>query len=147
MYNITNLIYNGVQSMKKFIIALLTLSSLMLISCSKTDNLENTLSQINQKTFVMASPYKNTEISITFNNDKISGYSGVNRYMGSFEIVNKGKPNEYIAFGDVASTKMAGPKENMDIEKDFYDNLKASKSIKLKGDKLLIGNMSFIEKK
>lgn len=133
--------------MKKFIIALLILSSLMLISCSKTNNLDSTLKQINQKTFVMVSPYKNTEISITFNVDKISGFSGVNRYMGDLEIVNKGKPNEYIAFKDIASTKMAGPEENMDMELDFYNNLKASKSIKLKGDKLLIGNMSFIEKK
>lgn len=56
--------------------------------------------------------------SLNFGTDgKVSGFSGVNRLAGGFDLgkLAEGK----LSFGNLASTKMAGPPEAMQVESKF----------------------------
>ena len=46
---------------------------------------------------------------------RVNGFSGVNRFGGSVESANEGQ----IRFGQMMSTKMAGPPEQMTLESSF----------------------------
>ena len=59
-------------------------------------------------------------VTIVFRDEKVAGSSGCNRYMGS--MVNGRMPGE-LSFGPLAGTRMACPREIMDIEKRYLDLL------------------------
>jgi len=48
--------------------------------------------------------------------DKVSGKGGCNRYLGAFKL-----DAERLAIGPLGATRMACPKEEMDVEKRFLD--------------------------
>lgn len=58
--------------------------------------------------------------TITFDGvGRVNGFSGVNRFGGSVESAEAGE----LHFGQMMSTKMAGPPEQMAIESSFLDAL------------------------
>lgn len=76
--------------------------------------------------------------NITFENDKFYGFSGCNRFFGTYKIDG----NSLIIEGDrVASTQMlCHPIEIMDFENNFLSNLKGSFTINYEDDKLVLKN-------
>lgn len=62
------------------------------------------------------------KITIEFTADEVSGFAGVNRYMGSYETASDGT----IKFGPLATTKMAGTPEAMAAEAAYLRALEAA---------------------
>lgn len=124
--------------MKKFTLIII---SLLFFACQSNYNMETVIKNASGKTYYMAAPYKDSQITITINGDRISGYAGVNNYFGTIEIIGKS-----IKISNIGRTKMAGPEKIMKIEEDYIKSLQASNKINLKDKELRIGNMKFIEK-
>ena len=78
-------------------------------------------------------PEKDGEITISFNENKVNGNSGVNNYFGSFEIKNNS-----IKIGPVGSTRMAGPENLMKIEFEYLKLLQDSKTIEFNNNLLIL---------
>lgn len=97
--------------------------------------------ELNGKEFILNNMYQNSGITIGFDNGRVFGFSGVNRYMGAFKI-DKGK----IELDHMAATRMAGPEDKMNIETRYLQGLSGKKNISLKNGILKIGNMEFKEK-
>lgn len=68
-----------------------------------------------------------------FAKGKLSVFGGVNRISGSYALVN-----DAVVMGDLASTKMAGPPELMDLESRFTKTLAAVNGFTVAGDKLVL---------
>jgi heat shock protein HslJ len=88
-----------------------------------------------------AGNYPLASIRPTFNcepDGRISGNAGVNRYFGTFVIMNNGAiewPSSHVA-----STKMAGPAELMQQESAYLTALTKTNHIALAGNKLVLSN-------
>jgi len=68
---------------------------------------------------------------------KVSGKAAINKFSGSYKL--EGKNN--ISWGEgFASTKMAGTKELMDLETDFFTDLQKMTSYSLEGGQLRLSN-------
>ena len=78
-------------------------------------------------------PEKDGEITISFDENKVNGNSGVNNYFGSFEIKNNS-----IKIGPVGSTRMAGPENLMKIEFEYLKLLQDSKTIEFNNNLLIL---------
>lgn len=118
--------------MKKLILSVVLLS-IFLTGC-KAGNMEELL---NKKEYKLAA---NPKITIGFDNGSVFGSSGVNRYIGSYKIKDGS-----ITFGNLGSTMMMGPQEDMDNETKFLASLKESLVIKFdKENNLIIGEYLFI---
>lgn len=118
--------------MKKLILSVVLLS-IFLTGC-KAGNMEELL---NKKEYKLAA---NPKITIGFDNGSVFGSSGVNRYLGSYKIKDGS-----ITFGNLGSTMMMGPQEDMDNETKFLASLKESLVIKFdKENNLIIGEYLFI---
>lgn len=118
--------------MKKLILSVVLLS-IFLTGC-KAGNMEELL---NKKEYKLAA---NPKITIGFDNGSVFGSSGVNRYIGSYKIKDGS-----ITFGNLGSTMMMGPQEDMDNETKFLASLKESLIIKFdKENNLIIGEYLFI---
>ena len=63
--------------MKKFTLIIV---SLLFFACQSNYNMETVIKNASGKTYYMAAPYKDSQITITISGDKISGYAGVNNY-------------------------------------------------------------------
>ena len=72
-------------------------------------------------------------ITLSFDENRINGNSGVNDYFGNYEITN-----DDIKFASLGSTRMAGPENLMKIESEFLELLRNSKKIKLSNQKTLV---------
>ena len=121
---------------------LITLTlSLFLFACQSSFDVNTTIKNASGKTYSMVAPYKNSQITITINGDRISGYAGVNNYFGTIEIIGNS-----IKISNIGRTKMAGPEKIMKTEEDYIKSLQASNKINLRDKELRIGNMKFIEK-
>lgn len=59
--------------------------------------------------------------------DRVSGHSGINQYMGTFQHI---APNA-LHFGSLASTRMAGPPEAMELEQAYLKALAAVDAARL----------------
>ncbi|MGV1003288.1 MAG: META domain-containing protein [Candidatus Nanopelagicales bacterium] len=73
-------------------------------------------------------------ITLEFKGEKVSGFSGVNRYMGSFESPAPGE----MKFGPLASTMMAGPDDAMAAEAAYLAELAKVTGYRLEADKLIL---------
>ncbi|MFO1088003.1 MAG: amidohydrolase family protein [Hyphomicrobiales bacterium] len=71
--------------------------------------------------------------TMLFAKGKLSVFGGVNRISGSYALVN-----DAVVMGDLASTKMAGPPELMDLESRFTKTLAAVNGFTVAGDKLVL---------
>lgn len=82
------------------------------------------LQEIYGKTFYLEKNNSLENITITLDGDRIYGFSGVNRYFGSYE--EKGNK---VIIGSLASTRMGGSPEEMSREREFLQNLEGEKII------------------
>ena len=74
--------------------------------------------------------------TVTFGVDgRLEGHAGVNRFVGTYRL--KGAR---IEFGELATTKMAGPEDAMRREHELLSALSGTRPLSIAGDLLLIGD-------
>lgn len=66
----------------------------------------------------------------------VSGFSGVNRYTGSLSL--DALAQGQFSLGPVATTRMAGPPEAMDLESQFLETLSRVDAYGVEGDVLVL---------
>lgn len=74
-------------------------------------------------------------INITFSNDGVFGFGGVNRYFAGYKITDDGKT---IEFSPIGSTMMAGPEDRMKMESDYFATLNKVNQFKVYKGKLIL---------
>lgn len=74
---------------------------------------------------------KSVSLHLDSTNKSISGFSGVNRYNGSYEL-NEGS----FKTGPLISTRMAGPPEHMAIEHTLHSILEKVNKMEISGQQL-----------
>lgn len=99
--------------------------SLFLIGCS-VDNKNNLSKEIVGNVYILENKLSGSEIDLSFNDGKINGSSGVNRYFGDYKI----NGNELL-IEHIGSTKMMGPPEIMNQEQEYLKNLADAKEVVL----------------
>ena len=100
----------------------------------------NLKEQLNGREFIIVTEGYNSKTSIGFKGDRVYGFSGINRYFGTYQ-VSGGK----FIFGEFGLTTLPGSQEAMTQELKFLDILKNNKSIKLSGDTLTLISTEGIE--
>lgn len=121
--------------MKKqlYVIILLVLS--FIISCATTKKASLVSSSLlNQKSFILTNIDSEAKITLSFEDFRFFGFSGVNNYFGTYEI----RRGNMIVINNIATTKMAGPPEIMQTEAEYTQMLNKAYSIELKKDILTI---------
>ena len=93
----------------------------------------NLKEQLNGREFIIVTEGYNSKTSIGFKGDRVYGFSGINRYFGTYQ-VSGGK----FIFSEFGLTRMAGSEKEMTQELKFLDILKNNKSVKLSGDTLTL---------
>ncbi|OEJ13781.1 META domain-containing protein [Brachyspira hampsonii] len=90
------------------------------------------------RTFLLKNFYKypNVEITMSFygKDNHVNGFSGVNTYKTLYTNINGSE----VKFNGLATTKMAGPEENMNAESDFSKYMENAKYMYLKDKELYI---------
>ena len=100
----------------------------------------NLKEQLNGREFIIVTEGYNSKTSIGFKGDRVYGFSGINRYFGTYQ-VSGGK----FIFSEFGLTRMAGSEKEMPQELKFLDILKNNKSVKLSGDTLTLISTEGIE--
>ena len=100
----------------------------------------NLKEQLNGREFFIVTEGYNSKTSIGFKGDRVYGFSGINRYFGTYQ-VSGGK----FIFSEFGLTRMAGSEKEMTKELKFLDILKNNKSVKLSGDTLTLISTEGIE--
>ena len=100
----------------------------------------NLKEQLNGREFIIVTEGYNSKTSIGFKGDRVYGFSGINRYFGTYQ-VSGGK----FIFSEFGLTRMAGSESEMTLELKFLDILKNNKSVKLSGDTLTLISTEGIE--
>jgi heat shock protein HslJ len=75
---------------------------------------------------------------IRFDDGRVSGQVGVNRFTGSYTVTG-----DTIEFGPAAVTRMAGPPERMDLESRFHQALQGEHAMRIE-TRLVIGDLAFV---
>ena len=127
--------------MKKIFI-LIGIFSMFLVNCfilsaAQTVNLNGSswqLSRIRQNGVNLEIP-RNTKITVSFSGNKISGFSGINRYNGTYRVRN----NTTLST-DIITTLMGGSEELMNFEMVFLDILQSSPKINYNKGTLTLKN-------
>ena len=109
-------------------------------SSSSTGIFANLKEQLNGREFIIVTEGYNSKTSIGFKGDRVYGFSGINRYFGTYQI-SGGK----FIFGEFGLTTLPGTQEAMTQELKFIDTLKKNKSIKLSGDTLTLTSTEGVE--
>ena len=109
-------------------------------SSSSTGIFANLKEQLNGREFIIVTEGYNSKTSIGFKGDRVYGFSGINRYFGTYQI-SGGK----FIFGEFGLTTLPGTQEAMTQELKFLDILKNNKSVKLSGDTLTLTSTEEIE--
>jgi len=109
-------------------------------SASSVGIFANLKEQLNGREFIIVTEGYNSKTSIGFKGDRVYGFSGINRYFGTYQ-VSGGK----FIFGEFGLTTLPGSQEAMTQELKFLDILKNNKSIKLSGDTLTLISTEGIE--
>ena len=107
-----------------------------ILSAAQTVNLNGTsweLSGIKQNGLNLQIP-GNSKITVSFSGNKISGFSGINRYNGTYRIGNKSLST------DISTTLMGGSDELMNFEMAFLDILQSSPKITYSKSMLTLRN-------
>jgi heat shock protein HslJ len=73
---------------------------------------------------------------------RVSGTSGVNRVIGSYEVGGVG--GDELRLSGMAGTRMAGPEEAMVLEQQFLAALGTGGTIAVDGDVLTLGTLAFV---
>ena len=109
-----------------FILCLTTFTSCSSLEASKKVSIEK---QLNNEKFLLISPYLSNRIFIAFADNRVNGYSGVNRFMGGYKI-----NGDNISMGSLASTMMAGPVEDMVRETYILSVLNSATKVSFNDD-------------
>ena len=109
-------------------------------SASSVGIFTNLKEQLNGREFIIVTEGYNSKTSIGFKGDRVYGFSGINRYFGTYQI-SGGK----FIFGEFGLTTLPGTQEAMTQELKFIDTLKKNKSIKLSGDTLTLTSTEGVE--
>ena len=117
--------------MKKLHFIILLLFTLLFTSCSSLDfsDKKDIKEQITNEKFVLIAPYRINKIFITFTDEGVNGNSGVNMFMGRYQITDN-----KISIGPLASTMMAGPIEDMVRETYILTVLNNSRKVSLENN-------------
>jgi len=108
-----------------------------ILSAAQTVNLNGTswqLSRIRQNGVNLEIP-RNTKITVSFSGNKISGFSGINRYNGTYRV-----RNNFTLSTDISTTLMGGSEELMNFEMAFLDILQSSPKISYDKETLTLSN-------
>ena len=122
--------------MKKLLVFIL----LLICSCStidRTKTVENNIASkknvLDGRKFKLVSMYKDMNITIEFNEDKINGFSAVNRYSSLYNI-----DGDIFTVYNLITTLMSGPKDKMNAEYEYLKLLKDATSYKIEDRKLTL---------
>lgn len=105
----------------------------LLVGCSSVEEKKVAVAEKEPQEYHLTNKYQNADITIAFDDGKVFGFSGVNRYFGGASI-----DGENINIGNVASTMMAGPQDKMDAEMNYLQLLSDAKKIKMEDNKIII---------
>lgn len=110
----------------------------LICSCSTMDKIsENNITDkknvLYGRKFKLVSIYPDMNITIEFNDNKISGFSAVNRYSSLYEI-----DGDIFNVYNLITTLMSGPKDKMKAEYEYLNLLKYVTSYKIEGKKLTL---------
>ncbi|WP_281818604.1 META domain-containing protein [Brachyspira pilosicoli] len=110
----------------------------LICSCSTMDKIsENNITDkknvLYGRKFKLVSIYPDMNITIEFNDNKISGFSAVNRYSSLYEI-----DGDIFNVYNLITTLMSGPKDKMKAEYEYLNLLKDVTSYKIEGKKLTL---------
>jgi heat shock protein HslJ len=75
---------------------------------------------------------------IQFDGGRVSGRVGVNRFNGSYTV-----SADTIEFGPVATTRMAGPPELMDLERRFHQSMLGEQPVRIE-TRLVVGDLVLV---
>lgn len=81
-------------------------------------------SKVEGNTYVLESVLENSEINISFENEKLAGLAGVNRYFSEYSI-----EGNKIVVKEIGMTRMMGPENLMLQEQEYLKNLNEAKEI------------------
>lgn len=84
------------------------------------------------KEYVYTKDGEKTPITITFSQDKVYGFAGVNRYFAGYKVEN----NNNIIFSPIGSTMMTGSEKDMKMENNYLSLLNNINKIKVYRDRL-----------
>ena len=136
---------------------ILTLTGLLLGGCTALEKTSETAEKVatvskSAQTMLDLNSIKELEytlegsdITIVFANNKVYGFSGVNRYFGAVKV-----DGNNIMITDVASTMMAGPKDKMDEEMEYLKGLSEVNGLTIEENSIVLTgnnkNFKFIKK-
>lgn len=115
--------------MKK-ILGLLFTFLVLFTGCS---NLKQKPISLTGKEYILTQSKKNPNILIGFDEFNFYGFSGVNNYFGRYTLKKNSLKLEVLG-----TTLMAGPSENLQLEKTYLNKLDNVKKFKLINDDLIL---------
>lgn len=122
--------------MKKLLFFML----LLICSCSTTEqnkisdsNISDKKNVLDGRKFRLVSMYPEMNITIEFNENKINGFSAVNRYSSLYDI-----DGDIFNVYSLITTLMSGSKDKMKAEDEYLKLLKEVTSYKVEGRKLTL---------
>ncbi len=84
-------------------------------------------------TYTLVSPYMDSQIHISFEKDRVFGFSGVNNFFGNYSL-----KKDVIKLGPLGSTLMAGPMDQMEKETYILSVLNNAKKIIFEKNNIII---------
>ena len=119
--------------------ALLTVAALALAACAggggdKPAALGGTywnVLEVGGAEFKAAKDQRDPHLRLDLQNQRATGYGGVNSFFGSFET-----SGAKLQFGSIGATRRAGPPAAMAFESAFLKALEATRSYRISGDRL-----------
>lgn len=76
---------------------------------------------------------ENSDITISFDNTRVYGFSGVNRYFGGLTVQGSS-----IVIENIASTMMAGPQDKMEEEASYLKTLAEMTYMRIEGKSVIL---------
>lgn len=105
----------------------------LLVGCSSVEEKKVAVVEKEPQEYHLTNKYQNADITIAFDDGKVFGFSGVNRYFGG-AVIN----GEDLDISNVASTMMAGPQDKMAAEMEYLQLLSEADKIKMEDNKVII---------
>lgn len=105
----------------------------LLAGCTAVGSNRIDIKKIEKQEFQLANKYEDIGMTIAFEDGRIYGFSGINRYFGTASINDK-----KIEILNVASTMMAGPEDRMNAEQGFLRLLNDANTIEMKEEAVVI---------
>lgn len=127
--------------MKKLLLCFLFAGIFFVYSCASVSLVDMGTDLLDKKEFVLTNMAGGEEIFIGFKNGRVYGFSGVNRYTGTYEVSGND-----IIFGSIGATMMAGQEDKAIVESKYLELLNSVKTFSLNGEVLQLGELKFKRK-